>query len=76
MANLAQFILVIIISVLAALVLLVSWQVIRAVEEFKQLLRKLNMLIESGEKKEKDLASQVAAELKKNYFKRGGSSVK
>lgn len=76
MANLAQFVLVVIISVLAALVLLVSWQVIKAVEEFKQLLRRLNMLIDSGEKRSKDLVTQIATELKKNYFKRGGSSMK
>lgn len=76
MANLAQFVLVVIISVLAALVLLVSWQVIKAVEEFKQLLRRLNMLLETGEKQSKDLVTQIATELKKNYFKRGGSSMK
>ncbi len=76
MANLAQFVLVIIISVLAALVLLVSWQVIKAVEEFKQLLRRLNMLLETGEKQSKDLVTQIATELKKNYFKRGGSAMK
>jgi len=76
MANLAQFVLVVIISVLAALVLLVSWQVIKAVEEFKQLLRRLNMLLETGEKQSKDLVTQIATELKKNYFKRGGSTIK
>lgn len=76
MANLAQFILVIIISVLAALVLLVSWQVIKAIEEFKHLLRRLNLLLESGEKRDKDLVTQIASELKKNYFKRGGSAMK
>lgn len=76
MANLAQFVLVVVISVLAALVLLVSWQVIKAVEEFRQLLRRLNMLMESGEKRDKDLVTQIATELKKNYFKRGGSSMK
>lgn len=76
MANLAQFVLVIIISILTVLIILVSWQVMRSVEEFKQLLHKMNMQLESGDKKDKDLVSQVASELKKNYFKRGGTSIK
>lgn len=76
MANLAQFVLVVIVSVLLVLVLLVSWQVMKSVEEFKQLLKKLNMQLETGEKRDKDLVTQVASELKKNYFKRGGSSIK